>query len=165
MSRYTDYGAGRGGVVKNQKNASHGVCSSCGKRTILSKSAWFRKSRPLCPACGGFLDPSEGLQEKEPVFATRDRRPPARNKCCVCHSNLNSVTVEDGLSVCSSALCHRAVEALGEELCAAGDITVRELKLTDLGNGVYRLTGFAKAKHARDMRAVGFEFKKGDMEL
>ena len=159
MSRYTDYGAGRGGVVKNQKNASVGVCSSCGKRTILSKSAWFRKSRPLCPACGGFLDPSEGLQEEDGKFAVRDRRPSLPPRCCICRSEDKKASIEDGLPVCSDEVCHKVIELLHEKLCAPGDIAINGGLLHHFEKGRCVFCSLARSRPGGDFEPVRIDFE------
>lgn len=162
MGLYTDYGAGRDPVIKNQKNASVGVCSSssCGKRTFVSKSAWFRKTRPRCPACGALLDPSEDLQESGQGFATKTKRPLVTQapRCCVCYKG-NNVTIDDGLPICDDPACQRAIELVVEKLCAPDGILLREARLHYFGGRKYVFTGFAKVKHGLDFEPVKIEFE------
>jgi len=158
---YYDYGSRRPRRCSSEY-ATKGTCSSCGKEQLVNKAAWFRKSRPRCTACGGLLDPSEATQDSHPELATKDSgaehlRP--TKKCCICHSIIGrGLAVEDGVLVCNSLVCRKAVLMLIEKACSPGALDIRSATVGWTG-GKYTVTARVRASNAPDFKTITVSFE------
>ena len=53
---FHDYGAMNPHKRLPATGSHMGICPACGARRRVSKSAWFRRTRPACSNCGASLE-------------------------------------------------------------------------------------------------------------
>lgn len=129
-NHFVDYGGGGQRSVRKVRGGNYvfGICPSCKSRRAVSLLAWHRASKPVCMACGQYLEPSDQGQKDNPDITTR--APRERNEFCVfCNCKLNPANRSTGY--CSSKICAQ-LDKIAEELGAnrgMGNLLIHTVRL------------------------------------
>ena len=115
---FTDFGGGGNRWVRKKKSGNYtiGVCPSCHARRAVSILAWSRASRPLCMACGQFLEPSGGAQVNNPELSTKGTEI-VESFCVFCGCRLN----RHHIGYCSSSICEQ-LDKITEDIAGSDGI-------------------------------------------
>src|SRR3990172_2026068 len=97
---YTANGGDIDGCKMPIRGCRMGVCVLCGRQQPMPKAAWFRKTRPTCPACGGMMEPSLPAQ-KATVLSCKNNTATQKRRCSQCGTNLNSYNPTDLCWTCA----------------------------------------------------------------
>jgi hypothetical protein len=95
----------RGRRQSTGKNHLFGVCPRCDAREKLPREAWDNGFRPLCKACG------EYLQARDPELSNSPP-PQARLRCALCGAFLRTGNPGPSCSPCERTRLTRGVHVL-----------------------------------------------------